>query len=407
MHLEGRLIISLAPIPKSTIRKYPNLIISYYMNVRKNFLNQIFLSLIVISFPFTVAGSVKYSNGLEFGVGVGSEASVMGIDKNNPPVYCKIPDYLFDSYFGKNIYVTRIEDSALKGCTSLKSIDIPKYVYYIGESAFADCKYLESISLKDCYDTSNKFNSFTIIRKSTFAGCTNLTTIKLPLHIEDIYEFAFAESGLTTIELSPYIKRIFDNAFYNCNKLDSVFISQFYPEEIDYWCGIDFASETANPLTYARTLVVNGDPVSTLTIGREVDIIRKYAFNNSNVKQIIIPTSVCSIEDYAFNGTRPYAIVSRNSYPPQITENVFSDYSAILYVPENAINAYTSHAIWGRFTKVRPIPTDDIHISLCSDKSELYVGESEKLSVIVFKPTGVKGIPKISIGIHQMNRWQL
>lgn len=360
------------------------------MRLHKNYIYNVILFSFLLSASLSAqAGFIEYMNGLEFDAS-GSSAEVIGVDKNNPPVYCKIPESIYSG--SQRCIVTRIKDNALAGCTSLISIDIPDCVSYIGRSAFENCKKLQSVKLPQRY---NYFINNYSIQESTFSGCVNLKTIYLPSMVSDIKEYAFAGSGLSSIKIHHKIKS-YDNAFLNCNNLDSVIIYSWdnmggeWAGIDEQWCDNDFASETANPLTYARTLI-NGvkDPISTLRIAKEVKVIKKYVFNNSDVKQIIIPSSVSNIEDFAFNATKPYAIVSDKISPPNISETAFSDYSAILYVPEDAIPNYTSHDIWGRFTNVKPIPTDEELISLFPNECELYVGETENLSAFIFKPTGI------------------
>ena len=77
----------------------------------------------------------------------------------------------------------------LGGCSSLKSIDIPNCVTYIGRDentggiySFGYCKNLESVTIP---------NTVTEIGSSAFYNCTSLKSITIPDSVVKIDEKAF------------------------------------------------------------------------------------------------------------------------------------------------------------------------------------------------------------------------
>ena len=95
--------------------------------------------------------------------------------------------------------------------TAIRRAVIPDGVYEVG--CFQRCSCLEEVVLPD---------SVQVISPYAFAGCTSLTTIKLPKHLQEIGTSAFYNSGLTEIEIPRSIKKIGDTAFVYCESLEKV-----------------------------------------------------------------------------------------------------------------------------------------------------------------------------------------
>ena len=103
---------------------------------------------------------------------------------------------------------------------------IPKTVEYhdtlfrvtrIGEDAFA-YSGLTSITIPKNVKT---------IYKNAFKGCENLTSVKFAGAVNNIGKSAFSKCvNLKTVNFTKgYLKKVYDYAFYKCEKLDKVTIS--------------------------------------------------------------------------------------------------------------------------------------------------------------------------------------
>lgn len=123
--------------------------------------------------------------------------------------------------------VTFVEMCAFKWCSSLKSIDfpsglkyigeacfeqsgletftVPKSVEFIGKRAFANCKALRSITF-----TGHRVG---YIDGEVFENCDSLTDITLPVGCTTIYSYAFRNSGLKRLSLPPQMQAIYTKAF--------------------------------------------------------------------------------------------------------------------------------------------------------------------------------------------------
>ena len=78
--------------------------------------------------------------------------------------------------------VTYIGENAFKDCRSLKSVNIPSSVTYIGENAFKDCSSLTSVNIP---------SSVTVIGWGAFEDCSSLTSVNIPSSVTEIGWYAF------------------------------------------------------------------------------------------------------------------------------------------------------------------------------------------------------------------------
>ena len=109
----------------------------------------------------------------------------------------EIGDYSFAGCRGlKSIslpqQLQRLGNGAFKG-SGLRTVNIPKSVYFVGESVFADCSEIDNIVLPSNVDR---------VTRSMFEGCISLKKIQL-------------SSGVTNIE---------DRAFYGCREMSFLVI---------------------------------------------------------------------------------------------------------------------------------------------------------------------------------------
>ena len=112
------------------------------------------------------------------------------------------------------------------------SVTIGNNVEIIGDGAFSSCKEISTMSLTNVIEIgSDAFNNcanlvtvnfspnLKSIGNRSFEGCSKLRINEpLPLHIESIGKYAFADINyLSCFSLTPSIQSIGDYAFYNSN----------------------------------------------------------------------------------------------------------------------------------------------------------------------------------------------
>lgn len=122
-----------------------------------------------------------------------------------------------------------IPSGAFAGCTALTSVELSPVVSTISNSAF-ESTALTDINLQDTVAErigSNAFkntpveniefpNTLTYISGFAFENCKSLKTVDLSnTEIYEIYDYAFCESGITTVKLPETLQTIGRYCFYN------------------------------------------------------------------------------------------------------------------------------------------------------------------------------------------------
>ena len=236
--------------------------------------------------------------------------------------------------------VTRIGNGAFLGCSSLKEVAIPDSVTSIGDGAFWGCssfliKYisipksviclngnpfvkwegkLECLSPNFIYEDDVLFNkdkskiisfrnqavksyiipsSVTSIGDSAFAGCSSLSNIAIPSSVNSIGDKAFWDCcSLTSIVIPDSVTSIGDGAFCGCSSLKYISI----PKSVICLNGNPFFRwdgklECLSPnFIYEDDVLFNKNKSKIISCRDQVII------------SYIIPGSVTSIGDYAFEG---------------------------------------------------------------------------------------------------------
>lgn len=204
--------------------------------------------------------------------------------------------------------ITAINQTTFYKCTSLSSISIPNSVILIGDFAFFNCSSLTSVTLGNSVTTIGYSGSES---GYAFAGCSNLTSITIPNSVTSIGWGAFSGcSGLTSVTMGNSVTTVGKKAFENCNNLTRVNIS-----DLEAWCKISFyfnnvSDYCSNPLYAAHHLYLNGTEVTNLVIPSSITEIKQYAFyGGSGFTSVTIPNSITSIGGKAFSGCSPTQLI--------------------------------------------------------------------------------------------------
>ena len=199
--------------------------------------------------------------------------------------------------------VTSIGNRAFWGCDSLQSIVIPDSVTSIGNSAFSICDSLQSIVIPD---------SVTVIGKEAFSWCQSLQSIVIPDSVASIGDEVFDEcTSLQTIVIPNSVTSIGNRAFRGCDSLQSIVIPDSVTEigNASFPLGKEIISHSDRFVVEddllidrkGKRLIQCVKDKDTIVIPNSVTSIGDRAFDGcKSLQSIVIPDSVTSIGDWAF-----------------------------------------------------------------------------------------------------------
>lgn len=283
--------------------------------------------------------------------------SVETIEKNA----FQYSSYITTVTFGNGIKF--IGDSAFEG-TQITALYLPESIERIGNRAFISCDKLKNISIQNntasigsyAFNGTNYYyndenwengllyldnyllvaktnldgnisikNGTTIIAENAFYLCNKIQSVTIPNTITTIAPQTFKDCNqLSEINLPDNLKEVSANAFENCTSLSNITI----PEKVEYIGENAFAGcSTLSTINYLATdcsvsddsglsVFKNCNNVSKVIIGEKVQKIPAFAFTGcENLLYATIPDSVKDINDNAFMGCEKVSIVcSEGSY---------------------------------------------------------------------------------------------
>lgn len=175
--------------------------------------------------------------------------------------------------------ITIIDIAAFDSCASLTAVLLSNNVDQIRAQAFGNCRLLSRIDLPD---------SLSYIGASAFYLCEALKSISIPANCFRIVDggliqesqYAFAKSGLETVELAEGIEIIQTGLFSGTKNTEIVL-----PSTVQVIDGEAFA---------------NCENLKDIVLNEGVKKIHHSFISNTSVKEIIIPQSVERLDATAF-----------------------------------------------------------------------------------------------------------
>lgn len=183
-------------------------------------------------------------------------------------------------------------------CPFVNDIQPENHIRYIGKVAY-QCvdRDLEEYTIKDGTVTlaDNLFENWQ----------GNATTFHIPASVEQIGSRVFAGTQIKTLPEMPGLKRIGDEAFYQCKNLKKVTI----PETVEYIGGGAFyGCSNIWSLTYnainaeCERLMESNIPLEKIVIGDKVRRLPNGIFSGREFTEVALPSCLERIDDYAFSG---------------------------------------------------------------------------------------------------------
>ena len=177
------------------------------------------------------------------------EAALAGVSDANL-VNLTLPATI--TYGGSTYKITKIEDSAFRGNTKLKTVNLSSAIYLkdLGRYTFMECSSLTSVKLSssvtkmgNCnFAECTKLSSFDFVSQQitdiapyAFRNCKNLKSINIPHSVKCISASAFCSAGLTSVYISNNVEKIHMSAFQMCDNLTTVTLEGGVSKEIEVY----------------------------------------------------------------------------------------------------------------------------------------------------------------------------
>ena len=214
----------------------------------------------------------------------------------------------------------------------IESYTIPNGVKTIGNYAFASCKLLTGVTIPD---------SVTYIGEHAFWGCKSLTSITIPKSVTSIEKYAFTScTALTSITIPESVTSIGYNALDNCKSLTSITVDEnnkYYSSKDGVLFNKDRTVLILYPGSNNRKSYIIPDSVTTIEDG---------AFESCEfLTGILIPDSVTSIEPNSFPWIETLTLfANKGSYAEQNLAKWFPFKTIITAAPSKvSTNLYKNY----------------------------------------------------------------
>ena len=383
IYLSGQLWIGNKPQDKIEIPDGKDKINSYAFAGAKDIIR------ITLSKDVTSIGSDAFAGctGLQF-VDYATQDQITSMtyenSNSNPMVYAtKV--LVNNKSISEISFTNNVKAYACKGATWLKNVIFGSSVKSIGIEAFSDCLNLSSPKLPDHLES---------IESSAFTNCKSIKEIKIPSEVSYIGNYVFNGcSELEEVEIeSQLVYQLPTYMFYNCKKLRKVSLATNITTIGKYtFAHCESITDLGNfqGIEFILSNAFEGcTGFKSITIPETVEIINDNAFKNcNNLTELTIPEHVSgefSILSNAFSSTSN-SLKTIYSYPqiaPSIEDDSFGDNNSIqVFYPENG-KGYDK-GTWSKFSS-KTFTYHTIQF-IIDDKYE------EPCSVLVGKP--ITGIP--------------
>lgn len=187
----------------------------------------------------------------------------------------------------KGAPVLSVAADAFADCKSLTSVKMSPGVTVIGDGAFRGCAKLETVELPD---------SVTSIGDNAFSDCAALKSFRIPVNVVSVGQEAFSGcAALKELTIPASVRFLGANAFDTCAKLVGVSVEE---GSADFRAtdGVLFSADETRLICYPQ-----GRRGLSYAIPDGVRYVGANAFRHcGELRDITIPSTVISIEDFAF-----------------------------------------------------------------------------------------------------------
>ena len=213
--------------------------------------------------------------------------------------------------------------------TGIEELDLPEGLETIGGRAFSTCRSLKSLSIPD---------SVTTLGDSLFEGCSGLEEVKLPSTLESIPNNCFYScTKLTKVDIPEGVSSLGNSAFYSTTNLNEVSLpsdlvsigsscfqnsklsSINLPQTLESIGANAFAGSSLSNVTIPGTVTNIGSSLfstcsnlSRVEFGEGITKVPDSCFYATNSFELILPSTIKSIEQYAFRNSGVLSVDLKN-----------------------------------------------------------------------------------------------
>ena len=185
--------------------------------------------------------------------------------------------------------ITQIGSRNFLYCVNVTEVSLPNTLKVVGEAAFYQNSGLTEITIPD---------QVTQIKAGAFTNCYNLSSIHPGKQIKTIEQYAFQSTAVVKWQIPASVTEFDTLAFFGDTKLEELNVeagNKNYASQ----SGVLYSADKKELLYYPL-----GKTASTYTIPNGTTKIGSSAFlYNQHLKNITIPKTVTSIEDWAFSNS--------------------------------------------------------------------------------------------------------
>ena len=250
--------------------------------------------------------------------------------------------------------MTKIGEGAFSNNTKINKVILPNTMKEIGMRAFAGCTGLSEINIENV----NKFGEV------CFEG-TAIQEVAFSDEVKEIPVGMFAYASIQTVVLGKNVTTIASSAFYNCQSLKEIKLSD---------CLFSIGSKAFYNTTALTSIIF---PDGLLEIGSQ-------SFYNSGLTSVSIPGSVETVEAGTFSNCFDLSSIVFNDGIKKIGGSVFLE-SAVkkVHIPAS-VETIETFAFANAFG-LTEITVDENNTHFDSDNGILYTEGFEKVMMIPYK----------------------
>lgn len=282
---------------------------------------------------------------------------------------------LTDLVFEANSKLQSIGSYAFNNCNQLKEITIPASVLTIANDAFDECTSLNKVVFEDSENSislgsGQRMTQWGYTDPCGIFGSSPVETLYIGRNIVFVNKNYWIDSNgnnnynyshfngdkLTNVTIGCDVTLMPAGLFYGCYNITRV----DYNCSIIEWCKITFEDQYATPFGQlgmgmgmgegkaSPILYLEGDALhSQVNIPEGATKIGAYSFyGQQGVSTFIVPSTVKTIEKYAFNAPYVSDVTINATTVPALTDTLAFNSDARIFVKDEVLSDYRNAAVW-------------------------------------------------------------